>query len=54
MVNTTVLMPKAPEADPFDLDVMVTTELGGDRLPKACGTSDGCASTCASSCASAV
>ncbi|MET8624668.1 FxLD family lanthipeptide [Kitasatospora sp. NPDC004669] len=54
MANITVVAPEALEADPFDLDVTVTTEFGGDRMPKACGTSDGCAGTCASSCASAV
>ncbi|MFD8787294.1 FxLD family lanthipeptide [Kitasatospora sp. NPDC059599] len=54
MANSTMLTPEVLEADPFDLDVTVTTEFGGDRMPKACGTSDGCAATCASSCASAV
>lgn len=40
--------------DPFALDLTVTVDLGGLRMPSACGTGDGCASTCASSCASAV
>ncbi|MER6072761.1 FxLD family lanthipeptide [Streptomyces sp. NPDC001817] len=46
-------VPEVP-ADPFDIDLTIVTEAGADRLPKACGTGDGCASTCASSCASAV
>lgn len=40
--------------DPFELGLTVTTEIGADRVPTACGTGDGCAGTCASSCTSAV
>ncbi|MEV4615254.1 FxLD family lanthipeptide [Kitasatospora sp. NPDC049258] len=56
MVNAISIAPAAdvPDVDPFELDVTITTEFGGGRMPKACGTSDGCAATCASSCASAV
>ncbi|MEV7012922.1 FxLD family lanthipeptide [Streptosporangium sp. NPDC051022] len=54
MADTFMLTTDVLDTDPFELDVTVTTEVGGDRMPKACGTSDGCAPTCASSCASAV
>jgi FxLD family lantipeptide len=46
-------VPDVP-ADPFDIGPTIVTEVGADRLPKACGTGDGCAPSCASSCASAV
>ena len=42
------------DSDPLDLDVSVITEVGADRIPVACGTSDGCDPSCASSCTSAV
>ncbi|MEV8635354.1 FxLD family lanthipeptide [Streptosporangium sp. NPDC051023] len=54
MAGTFTLTMDTLDPDPFELDVMVITESGGDRMPKACGTSDGCLPTCASSCASAV
>lgn len=42
------------EDELFELEVIVVTEEGTDRMPVACGTSDGCQGTCASACASAV
>jgi FxLD family lantipeptide len=56
MTNALMIEPDThwPDADPFELDVTVTTEDGGERMPTACATEDGCAPTCASSCASAV
>jgi len=42
----------ADPADPFDLDVRVTTDDASAHVGRGCDTSDGCGSTCASSCAS--
>lgn len=42
------------DADMFELDVQVITDVEPGELVAGCNTDDGCASTCASSCVSNV